>query len=195
MAQPGKDDALNMLRGWFERDLGRYARWDRDIEMVEQLRDGTVRIKIYTDLNCYAISARPGASYPCHPEKPRDPNVVYSYMGCISECRKPRAGEDWHRGSDLRDGDLSEATWIGIMGDIISYEMVRVHKDDSRSVGPRGAGIIDNRADTPPTHTAKPAEGTILVSEDGKSATAWPPGMGPTNGGPGEVNTDAQRPS
>lgn len=60
------------------------------------------------------------------------------YLGCTSSCRKPRAGEDWHRGSDLSDGLLTEDTWRSILGDIISYEMVRVHR---RADAERLAGI------------------------------------------------------
>lgn len=172
MAQPGKDDYQNMLRGWFERDLGRYARWDRDVELVEIERDGTIRIVIYTDVHSFAISCGPGSS-------------GQGYLGCIGNTRKPRAGEDWTRGNDLRDGPLSEETWFGILGDIISYELVRVHKEDHvrRKVSStRGGRILDPRVDDegqiPPTHTAdKPAHGTIMVSENGNPMTVWPPGM------------------
>lgn len=148
MAQPGKDDYANLLRGWFERDLSRYARWDRDVEIHHTDRDGTIIVYIYTETNRYHISAGPsGGRYG-------------GYLGCTAQSRKPRAGEDWCRGNDLHDGPCEEATWIGILGDILSYEMVRVHKDDSKSIGPRGSG--DQRVDeTPPTHTAdKPACGT-----------------------------------
>ncbi len=72
-------------------------------------------IRIYTDTNFYNISAieRDGKD---------------GYLGCVASGRKPRAGEDWHRGSDLADGPLTEETWQRILGDIISYEMVKVHK-------------------------------------------------------------------
>ena len=70
---------------------------------------------IYTNENRYSISA-----------------TVYddghTYLGCTASCRKPRAGEDWTRGSDLADGDLSLKTWTEILGDIVAYELVRVHK-------------------------------------------------------------------
>jgi len=69
--------------------------------------------KIYTDTNCYTINAI----------ERRD----HSYLGCIASCRTPRAGEDWNRGRDLADGELSRETWRRILGDIVSYEMVRVH--------------------------------------------------------------------
>ncbi|MEE8114809.1 MAG: hypothetical protein V3T23_10710, partial [Nitrososphaerales archaeon] len=50
-----------------------------------------------------------------------------TYLGCTASSRKPRAGEDWTRGSDLADGDLSLETWNKILGDIVAYELVRVH--------------------------------------------------------------------
>jgi hypothetical protein len=34
------------------------------------------------------------------------------YCGAISICNKPRAGEDWLRGSDLRDGPLWRAPLV-----------------------------------------------------------------------------------
>jgi hypothetical protein len=79
---------------------------------------GEVRrtIRIYTDVNSYHITAV---------ERATDDK---GYLGCISTCRKPRAGEDWHRGSDLPDGPLSRETWHRILANIVSYEMVRVHK-------------------------------------------------------------------
>lgn len=53
--------------------------------------------------------------------------LVPGGLGCTASSRKPRAGEDWHRGSDLADGPLSEDTWRRILADIVSYEMVKVH--------------------------------------------------------------------
>ena len=139
MAQPGKDDALNLLRGWFERDLSRYARWDRDVEIHRIDGDGRVTIRIYTDVHWFSISAGPGS-------------CGQGYLGCIAHTRKPRAGEDWTRGNDLRDGPLTEETWIGIMGDIISYEMVRIHREAvaQQSVNPkRGDRVVHIGADIP----------------------------------------------
>lgn len=50
------------------------------------------------------------------------------YLGCTSQCRKPRAGEQQHRGSDLHDGPLTPETWHRILADIVSYEMVVLAK-------------------------------------------------------------------
>lgn len=51
-----------------------------------------------------------------------------SYLGCIATARTPRAGEDWHRGSDLYDGLLTKDVWHRILADIVSHEMVRIAK-------------------------------------------------------------------
>jgi hypothetical protein len=51
------------------------------------------------------------------------------YLGCIASSRRWRAGEDWHRGSDLPDGPLTEETWRSILAAIVSYELVDVVKE------------------------------------------------------------------
>ena len=119
MADAHKYDAMSHLKTWFARDF-RYANWDRDVELVEFAADGTVRIRIYTEVHCYAISARPHTA------------DKKSYLGCIASTRKPRAGEDWNRGNDHADGPLDEKTWRRILADIVSYEMVKVHHVEPR---------------------------------------------------------------
>ena len=136
------------VRRWYERDLGRYANWDDCVMIVppadNMASDGEyLRIRIFTDNNWYSITARnPKPQYretepPEMPDdrgsveprsaEPRPAIMDAGYLGCGSSSRKPRAGEDWHRGSDLADGPLTEETWHKIIGDIVSYELVRVH--------------------------------------------------------------------
>jgi hypothetical protein len=131
MAQPGKEDAIDLLKGWFERDLGRYAKWDLDVEIVSIESDGRIRIRFYTEIHRFSISARPPTQ-----DKPN------GYLGCIADSRKPRPGEDWTRGNDLRDGPLTEATWIGIMGDIIAFGILQISKASRIAVGPPGTGSV-----------------------------------------------------
>ena len=50
------------------------------------------------------------------------------YLGCTGQCRKPRAGEDWTRGSDLPDGSYSKETWDKIISAIVAHELVKVVK-------------------------------------------------------------------
>lgn len=46
-----------------------------------------------------------------------------TYLGCVYRNRYPLPGETWTRGSDLADGDFSEATWNRIVQDILSLEL------------------------------------------------------------------------
>lgn len=92
---------------------------DQVIEVVEDSgmgHDGNIvynyEIRLYTNDHVYCISA----------------NVTNqkTYLGCIASERKPRAGENWTRGNDLSDGDLSIETWNNIKNDIIKYELVKL---------------------------------------------------------------------
>jgi hypothetical protein len=152
---------LEQFHSWLA-ELSRFSAIDTHIE--RRVSDpGEFRFCIYTDNNCYAITAReptaikvkaPGAVAGSEKlsiaeiEKLMDrqdriieiapdgqvsvwPAVMGlddGYLGCTSQCRKPRAGEQHHRGSDLRDGPLAAETWHGILADIVSYEMVMLAK-------------------------------------------------------------------
>jgi len=93
----------------------------RDSEMYMEIEgesyegEGRIFIKLYTNINCYNITAIP---------ERRGNN---SYLGCTARCRTPRAGEDWTRGSDLADGEFSGDTWFDILSDIVGYELVKIH--------------------------------------------------------------------
>lgn len=100
------NDALTQVLKWIDEDF-KFASSNNNVEVVDE-----DKIRLYTNENCYAIVARGGER---------------SYLGCISSSRKPRAGEDWTRGSDLADGDFSKETWHRIISDIVSYELVKVH--------------------------------------------------------------------
>ena len=131
-------ETLRDLRKWAGH-IGKFSSVD-DIEEVEgsifcQTEDdadyGTIRFRIYTDNNVYTIHAN------CHQAtgagvvdgKVSTKQVsLPTYLGCGASARKPRAGETWTRGSDLADGPLTFETWVKILGDIVSYEQVKVHK-------------------------------------------------------------------
>ena len=55
------------------------------------------------------------------------------YLGCVATSREARAGEDWLRGNDLPDGDMSEETWHRIKDGILKYELVPI-KPDTRNI-------------------------------------------------------------
>lgn len=118
------------LRSWMERDLSRFGKLEDHLHDRGEENDHSDyiwRFSIYTANNDYGIVAI-------------EKKLGRSYLGCGAKSRKPRAGEDWHRGRDLADGDLSEETWRRILADIVSYEMVRVHKPtvDIRGAYPSG---------------------------------------------------------
>lgn len=109
-------------------NIGKFSRTPRNIEVVTDEGEGygngvwseRYTVRIYTDNNCYAITARDS----------NDSN----YLGCTASNRKPRAGETWTRGNDLADGKLTKKTWHAILGDIVSYEMVDLNISSSRGV-------------------------------------------------------------
>ena len=106
------------LRYWVKRDLGHF----NDAEKL--FRSYKVRITgpmdyvergvlhLWTSKNRYSITFGPS----------KDPDNNKGYLGCGASSRKWRAGEDWHRGRDLHDGEFNETTWTKILVDIASYE-------------------------------------------------------------------------
>lgn len=120
--------SIENFKTWLQRDLSRFGKNETHIEIVQDASSEPVqpsqateqrimKIHLYTNTNCYAITAH---------ERTND----NGYLGCISSTRKPRAGEDWTRGSDLADGSLNETTWHKILADIVSYEMVGIRHPD-----------------------------------------------------------------
>jgi len=81
------------------------ARWYQDVVFVSDVENG-YKVRLYTANYIYHVKAIPKR-----------------YLGCVVIARKTRAGEDWFRGNDLRDGKWSRATWQKILGDIVSYEL------------------------------------------------------------------------
>jgi len=76
-------------------------------------------VNLYTDRHKYNIKAI---------EKKEGKN----YLGCVADSRKPNAGETHTRGNDLMDGVLSIDTWHQILGDIVSYELVPLFKQEQQ---------------------------------------------------------------
>jgi len=67
---------------------------------------------VYTDTHEYSIGG--------YEKSEKNPK---GYLGCIASSRKPRPGEDWHRGNDLHDGVFSNKTFQRIVKDIVGYEL------------------------------------------------------------------------
>ena len=113
--------SLKDLESWVIRDFSRHGSVQRHAVFYDKAGQGSkegpeysIRLSLFTDTNEYIIRAV---------ERPQN-----DYLGCISKCRKPRAGENWRRGNDLADGPLSDETWRAILADIVSYELVEIHR-------------------------------------------------------------------
>lgn len=112
---------IKNFKTWVE-NIGRFMS-PKNIERVDDEGqcddDGNYEFKygvrIYTDNNVYKIVAR-------------ETSGNQGYLGCVASSRKPRAGEKWTRGRDLADGSLTKETWYRILGDVVSYELVEVHR-------------------------------------------------------------------
>lgn len=123
------------IKTWFSRDLGRFAGWHSEV-LVHRDTPEELFFSLYTDTNRYSFRAN---------QKTPD-----GYLGCVAETRKPRAGETWNRGRDLHDGPLVEATWLKILGEIVSYELTKVHKQNPQPgvsiVTPPALGLSQGEA-------------------------------------------------
>ena len=99
-----------------------------NIQIVKRDDEGMdLQLRIFTETHRYHISA--------HPQLTAEGR---SYLGCMASCRKPRAGEEHHRGNDLPDGPLDEETFRAIMFAIVGYELVKL---DIQPGGVVGQGI------------------------------------------------------
>lgn len=122
------------LKMWLA-DLVKYNKVDSYVDIVIDSGEGDTNgdyehrfvVHLYTSNYRYAINAVEGSHK--------------SYLGCQVATRMPRPGEQHTRGNDLHDGPLSYDTWLGILKDIIAYELVELAPsrdyiaDDKEEVG------------------------------------------------------------
>jgi len=111
-------EQIRQLKEWIHRDLGQYRDSHKllrtfEVETQSPL-EGISRatFTLWTRRNRYAITLHAKLSPP-----------GACYMGCGACSRSWRAGEDWHRGNDLPDGEFSETLWLRILTAILSYEL------------------------------------------------------------------------
>ena len=105
---------IKELRSWMVRDLLR-----PNFQILRTAHSSTekhFRAAIYTKTTAYHISAI-------------ERYAGKSYLGCIAASRKARPGEDWTRGNDLPDGNLSKKTWRQILAGIVRYEAQRISSE------------------------------------------------------------------
>lgn len=94
-----QQNIADSLQEWW--GLGKY----RTQLIFGPTSDEAVQTFIYTPERSYKIVAHSG------------------YLGAYMSMRKPRAGENWLRGSDLPDGKFNKSTWDRIMASILSLEI------------------------------------------------------------------------
>ena len=190
---------LEDFRAWYDRDLGRYAPWKTSVQITGtgDVPEGTlpahreIQIRIFTDKNRYGISVQEPSLRRVY-EVPKDwpvgqplrgpvfgDGVPFTtqmddgYLGCIASSRRWRAGEDWHRGSDLPDGPFTEETWRRVLAAIVSYELVDVVKESRPDyVGAPPRGVPD---DGHPVTVPAGAETMVVkvVGEGGGDKDGW----------------------
>jgi hypothetical protein len=103
------DTVRDTLLGWLKEIATRHGSLEEHVrEDGRPVTPGHLRYIFCTDSNTYYIHATP------------------TYLGCGANSRRTRAGEDWHRGSDLPDGPFSRGTWEAIKDAVIAYELVRL---------------------------------------------------------------------
>lgn len=133
-------ESFSDLGEWF-KPLCRYNKIEDFI--IADYKENRLRLTIFTKDHSYHISA----VLPDRNEfaKKHGDKKGYDdgYIGCISQTRKPRAGEHWNRGNDLADGDYSKETFDKIVCDILAYELVKIIK-------PLNENIIKKINDTLP---------------------------------------------
>lgn len=122
---------LKDLRGWMVRDL---LRPNIQIKTVESSSsEKHFRASFFTATNEYCI----------HGLEREDGQ---SYLGCVSQCRRARPGEDWNRGNDLPDGELSEDTWHAILAAVVQYEVQQISSEcrdnENKPLEARDFGVV-----------------------------------------------------
>ena len=106
---PADSPELVQLRNWIGAMDFRFISWDANVEV--EVKDTHVNIYLYTKTCRYAIKARCTG-----PDRS-------SYLGCTVQGYGKHYG-----GRDMADGDFSDATWLKILSDIVSHELIPVAK-------------------------------------------------------------------
>ncbi len=102
----GSNMKMNQLKTWIQEiKHGDFI----DEKFIIKEDKNVITIKFYTYNYEYIIKGK-------YDEKS-------DYLGCTLNCRKPRAGENWTRGSDLLDGPLDKYTWDKIKNAILASEL------------------------------------------------------------------------
>ena len=114
---------IKSLKLWL--NAGKFCSWNKNVHVSEESNDPEkqehkIKIELFTDRNVYYITGI-------------DRGIGKSYLGCIASRRAPLPGESHTRGNDLADGDFTFETWCQIVLDILSYEVLEIHKNPEPS--------------------------------------------------------------
>jgi len=109
---------LEEWKSWIRRDLGAYSDPEkllRTMKLAAAAAYGNTEAEwtLWTRRNRFTFVLRVR----------RRAIITPPYFGCTASSRSWRAGEDWHRGRDLPDGDFSEELWRRMLLAILSYEV------------------------------------------------------------------------
>jgi len=109
---------LEQWKSWIRRDLGGYSDPEKLLRTMKLAADeayGNTKAEwtLWTRRNRFTFVLRVR----------RRAIITPPYFGCAAMGRCWRAGEDWHRGRDLPDGDFSEDLWRRMLLAILSYEL------------------------------------------------------------------------
>ena len=120
---------IEELKGWFERDI-KSASWDENVEFDES-DPGNLTIRIYTQTNEYTLRV-----------VAREEGIAR--LNCTVRSRKPRAGMPAAAPRQLLRNPqfpnrLNERTWRRLLGAIVGFELVRVHRPETAAKG-KGKG-------------------------------------------------------
>ena len=100
------------LFGWIKNEVCPYSNFNDYTHITDDSNPPLrTNVNVYSHDYCYHIT--------CTEE---------GYLGSSFTCRKPRAGESWHRGNDLPDGKFNRETWESIKAAIIKNEFVKIVK-------------------------------------------------------------------
>jgi hypothetical protein len=130
-APPKPPETLDEVENWLR---SRLCYGKRDKVLIDRL-DGRVRARLWTTTNVYSISAIATRKREIPGSKVLE---NYTYLGCVAGKRAPRPGEEHTRGSDLPDGDLSDALLDEIMNAIVRYEALEIPKREPTKSIPAG---------------------------------------------------------
>ena len=145
---------IEQWKSWIRRDLGSHSDADKllrtfSVDADSLLGVTAARWTLWTRRNRFSLMLSARHVTVTTVDLGNHPVTVATrdgsrppYFGCIATSRSWRAGEDWHRGNDLPDGEFSEALWQRILCAILSYEVDEPVVPSARATPIEGARAL-----------------------------------------------------